>query len=178
MKTTAFLLTVLVGGAAGVAFASGAKTEGPDSRVTVTYVDPEKFTDFSRNDWEHTSPDLQAELKKFLVATGERYVPAGMHLDIKVTDIDLAGAFEPWRGPQFDHVRVVKAIYPPRIALQFKLTNAQGKTVSAGDRALTDLTFQDRDAFLLPADDYLRYEKSLLTDWFSSEFKSVKVAGD
>ena len=41
-------------------------------------------------------------------------VPEGDKLTITFTDIDLAGDFEPWRGPQWDEVRIVKAIYPPR----------------------------------------------------------------
>jgi hypothetical protein len=33
-----------------------------------------------------------------------------MRLEVKITDIDLAGDFELFRGPQFDHVRVNKSI--------------------------------------------------------------------
>jgi hypothetical protein len=33
---------------------------------------------------------------------------AGLTLDMRMTNIDLAGEFEPWRGPQFDRVRIMR----------------------------------------------------------------------
>jgi hypothetical protein len=57
---------------------------------------------------------------------GERYVPVGMQLKMKVTDIDLAGGFEPWRGPQFGAIRITREIYPPRISLEFRLIDGSG----------------------------------------------------
>jgi hypothetical protein len=74
------------------------------SRVSVTFVQPERFTDVK--DSLLASPkgtaDLLAEIDRYLHAAGERYVPPGLALEIQVTNIDLAGEFEPWRGPQFD----------------------------------------------------------------------------
>jgi hypothetical protein len=103
---------------------------------------------------------------------GEIYVPAGMHLEIKVTDVDLAGDFEPWRSPQFDHVRILRGIYPPRISLEFRLTDGSGALVSAGKRVLYDIAYQQR--VVRPSDDYLRYEKDILRDWFRNEFSVLK----
>ena len=176
MKTHIMILAAALGGSAALALAAGPAPV--DSRVSVTFVDPEHFTDLRQEDNEPTSQVLLDQLKDFISRTGGQYVPAGMNLEIKVTDVDLAGQFEPWRGPEFSHVRVVKSLYPPRIKLQFKLTDAHGQTVSSGDRNLTDLAFQMRDAFLLRSDDSLRYEKDLLRDWFSREFKSAAVAGN
>jgi hypothetical protein len=163
---------------AGLAFAVDPAVAKTDSRVSVVFVDPQKFTDLKQEDWDVSSPYLLDQLQKFMCRTGERFVPAGMRLEIRVTDIDLAGGFEPWRGPEFDHVRIVKSLYPPRIRLDFSLSDAQGKVVRAGQRELTDLAFQMRDAFARPSDDYLRYEKDLLRDWFQHEFRSIKVAGN
>ena len=100
-------------------------------------------------------------------------------MKIKVTDIDLAGDFEPWRGPQFDQVRITRDIYPPRISLEFRLTDGSGGIVSAGKRELRDLAYQRRlirplDDYLRYEDDYLRYEKDILRDWFRSEFSDLK----
>ncbi len=102
---------------------------------------------------------LSDELQKFMREMGERYVPRGMQLEIKVTDIDLAGDFEPWRGPQFD---------------QLRLTDGSGGIVSAGKRELRDIAYQRRLVRLL--DDYLRYEKDILRDWFRSEFSDLKTS--
>jgi len=117
---------------------------------------------------------LRDELQKFMREMGERYVPRGMQLEIKVTDIDLAGDFEPWRGPQFDQVRITRDIYPPRISLEFRLTDGSGGIVSAGKRELRDIAYQRR--LVRPLDDYLRYEKDILRDWFRSEFSDLKTS--
>jgi len=178
MKTHIMILAAALGGSVALAGAAEPAPAPADSRVSVTFVDPGHFTDFKQDDNDATSQFLVDQLREFIATTGGRYVPAGMNLEIKVTDVDLAGSFEPWRGPEFARIRVVKSIYPPRIKLQFKLTDARGQTVSSGDRSLTDLAFQMRDPFLQPSDDYLRYEKDLLRDWFRTEFKPLTVAGN
>ncbi len=140
--------------------------------VTVVFVNPQHFTDAGYTEWGGTSTYLLDQLRTFMEQTGARYLPEGMHLEINVTDVDLAGAFEPWHGPGYDDIRVVRAIYPPKIDLNFRLTNAKGAVVKEGKCHLTDLAFQMRIAF--PSTDYLRYEKSLLSDWFDSEFRDLK----
>jgi hypothetical protein len=177
MKTMMLILAAALGGGVGLACASEPTPTQAGARISVVFVDPQRFTDLKQEEGGQTSPMLLDQLRDFMLQTGERSVPAGMHLDIRVTDVDLAGGFEPWRGPEFDRVRIVKSLYPPRLQLEFKLTDAEGRVVGAGDRQLTDLAFQTRDAFARPGDDYLRYEKDLLRDWFHREFKPVKVAG-
>ncbi len=178
MKTHLIVLAAVLGGSAGLAFATEPAQTGADARVSVNFVDPQHFTDLKEEDAGDTSPQLLDQLKDFIAKTGASYVPAGMRLEVSVTDVDMAGRFEPWRGPQWDHVRIVKSIYPPRIRLDFKLTDARGRVVNSGQRSLTDLAFQTRDPFLVPSDDSLRYEKDLLRDWFRSEFKSTAMAGN
>jgi hypothetical protein len=106
--------------------------------------------------------------------TGARYLPESMRLEIKITDIDLAGDFELFRGPQFDHVRVNKSIYPPRIALEFRVVDAGDQTIKEGQRQLTDLNYQLRVDY--PREDPLRHEKEILRDWLRGEL-SVLQAG-
>jgi len=171
MKTKV-ILVIAVLGAAGAARAFGAAPPPPESRVSVIPVDPQKFTDAKRDSWSGTSPELVGELQDFFQKTGEAYVPAGMRLEIRLTDVDLAGEFEPQRGPRFDDIRIVKAVYPPRINLQFKLTNAQGKVVRSGERRLTDLGFEMQTVW--PPDDHLRFEKEMIRDWYAQEFHGLK----
>jgi len=54
----------------------------------------------------------------------------------------MAGEFETWRGPQACSVRVMLDIYAPRIRLEFRLTDRDGKVVSAGPRDLRDPLYQ------------------------------------
>ena len=87
------------------------------ARVSVVFVKPEGFTDVRYSKTERNSPAILLQLQRFILDTAARYLPESMRLEVKITDIDLAGDFELFRGPQFDHVRVIKSIYPPRIAL-------------------------------------------------------------
>jgi hypothetical protein len=142
--------------------------------MTVIFVRPQHFTDVKYAKSEPNSAALLNELHRFMCTMGERYVPTGMQVEITVTDIDVAGDFEPWRGPQFDHVRITRDIYPPRIALAFRLTDDSGRIVSTGSRAIRDIAYQAR--LVRPPDDYLRYEKDMLREWFHGEFSSLKTS--
>jgi len=175
MASNLLIFTILLRAASvGLAGTIVAAVAESDTRIVVVFVQPQHFTDMTYAKDAHTSGALRDELQKFMREMGERYVPRGMQLEIKVTDIDLAGDFEPWRGPQFDQVRITRDIYPPRISLEFRLTDGSGGIVSAGKRELRDIAYQRR--LVRPLDDYLRYEKDILRDWFRSEFSDLKTS--
>jgi hypothetical protein len=150
---------------------SGCAASAPDdevvSRVSVSFVEPEKFTDSRRVKLAPTSAGVLRELEKFLIETGRRYLPATTKLSIRVTDIDLAGDFELFRGPQADQVRINKGLYPPRILLEFEVIDSTAAVVRSGKRDLTDINYQVRNVY--PREDYLRYEKDILRDWLRAE---------
>ena len=152
--------------------AAAAPVTDSASRVSVTFVEPEKFTDARRAELEPTSSGVLRELEKFLTETGARYVPENMKLNIRVTNVDLAGDFELFRGPQADQVRITKGLYPPHIALEFEVVDSAEKVVKSGKRDLTDIDYQLRSVY--PTDDYLRYEKDILRDWLRAEFGDLK----
>jgi hypothetical protein len=114
------------------------------ARVSVVFFKPEGFTDAGYSKTERTSPAILLQLQRFILKTAAGYLPESMRLEVKITDIDLAGDFELFRGPQFDHVRVTKSIYPPRIALEFRVVDAGDQTIKEGQRQLTDLNYQLR----------------------------------
>ena len=142
------------------------------SRVSVSFVEPEKFTDARRAELRPTSAGVLHELEKFLIESGARYVPENMKLNIRVTNVDLAGDFELFRGPQADQVRITKGLYPPHIVLEFEVVDSAGKAVKSGKRDLTDIDYQLRSVY--PSEDYLRYEKDILRDWLRAEFGDLK----
>lgn len=141
------------------------------SRVTVTFVHPERFTDVKDMAFgsERGAADLLGDLRRYLEVEGERYVPTRWTLEVRVTDVDLAGEIEPWRGPQFDRVRIVREVYPPRIDLEFRLADANGGVFMEGKRVLRDPLYLTRAS--LGDSDRLRYEKQLLGDWLPREFR-------
>jgi hypothetical protein len=83
-------------------------------RISVVFVKPDSFTDAGYSKSERSSPAILLQLQRFIVETATSRLPEPLRLEIKVTDIDLAGDFELFHGPQFDHLRVNKSIYPPR----------------------------------------------------------------
>ena len=166
-----WLCLAVAGAGRMLAFDSG----GP--RVEVAFFEPAHFTDV-RDSYPIGSDQGRdatlAELKSYLVERALHCLAPGQKLTITVTDVDLAGDFEPWRGAQWGDVRVVRDIYPPCIELSFQLKDAEGTIVKSGKRTLRDLTFQMR--LSLNTDDPLRYDKGLLDDWLSAEFRPAKGA--
>src|SRR5258707_10542858 len=81
---------------------------------------------------------------QFLAERAAPRLPQGQRLEVHLTDVQRAGGFEPWRGPQAADVRIVRDIYPPRIDLRFKLLGADGKLLREGSRQLRDASFMMR----------------------------------
>lgn len=158
---------------AGVAFAASKA----DSRVQVDWTNPGDFSE-ARESYGtglgRESPDeWLGDLAKHLRYRAERVLPSGDTLKVTFTDVHRAGEYEPWRGPRWDDVRIIKDIYPPRIDLTFTLTDAGGAVVKEGKRELRDPAFLQRGA--LNEHDPLRFEKRMLDDWLRREFPD---AGD
>jgi hypothetical protein len=178
--SSATLATALLVALAVPAFpadsASKTSEQGSD-RVEVSYKDPEKFTDVKDSSMgsDRDRENYLSLLKTHLEERGAKEIPDGAKLSVTISDVDMAGDFEPWRGPQFNDVRVVKEIYPPRIHLTFKLTGSDGSVLKEGERKLSDLSFQ-MNATPAFSNDSLKYEKSLLDNWLRSEFTDVKTA--
>lgn len=165
--------------AAGVALASAASADQPpaDSRVQVGWTAPSDFSESKEsygNGLGRQKPDeWLGDLAKHLRYRAERILPQDEHLNVTFTNVQLAGTYEPWRGPRWDDVRIIKNQYPPRIDLAFTLTDAHGAVVKQGDRKLRDPAFMQRG--ILNETDPLRFEKRMLDDWLRSEFPD---AGD
>lgn len=165
----------LLGGCASAPVATKGPAAQEPVRVQVDWTDPQKFADLRENpvgspatrnpeEWVQT-------LARWLQTRADSFVPPGDRLRVTFTDIRRAGSYEPWRGPQWTDVRIIKDIYPPRIDLRFTLTDAHGATVAEGERQLRDLAFLQRN--VLDTTDPLRYEKRLLDDWLRKEFPAA-----
>jgi Protein of unknown function (DUF3016) len=163
---------LLIAAPTGRAFAADALPAGAE-RVTVHIPRPEAFTDFKATcvGMDERTRGLLGDLTQFIRASAARYLAAGRALEITLTDVDMAGEFETWRGPQACSVRVMLDIYAPRLRLDFHVTDRDGKVVSSGSRDLRDPLYLTRAVFL--AADALRYEKNLLLEWLQREFGGV-----
>ena len=169
MKTKLFLAAIF-SLAIGSAVQAASSTK-PAAPVTVTFVAPENFTDVKDGpfDSERSRAQVLDALKAHIEDLSRSYVTNGRHLEVKVTDVDLAGEFEPWRGVDFDHIRILKEIYPPRMELEFRLLDADGKVISEGKRHLQELGYLMTT--VMPTTDPLRFDKDMLRSWMRQEFK-------
>lgn len=165
------LLGVLALLAASCTAVAKPKTVHP-SRVEVTWTDPTRFAELrespSSSRVRMKPEEWLGQLARSLRQRAERILPKGEHLSVTITDVKRAGTFEPWRGPNFDDVRIIKDIYPPRINLRFTLLAADGRQIADGERELRDPAFLGRSTPF--QSDPLRYEKRLLADWLRREF--------
>jgi hypothetical protein len=144
------------------------------ARAEVLFFEPLKFTDV-RDSYmgDSTRTTYLEQIRDHLLEQAKYYVPEGHMLSVTFTDIDMAGDFEPWHGPRWSDVRIVKDIYPPRMSLSFRLTDAEGRVVMEGRRELRDLAFMMKITMGF-RDDPVRHEKALLDDWLRSEFPRVR----
>jgi Protein of unknown function (DUF3016) len=172
MKTLQYLLIGALG--FGSALVSGAAENRVIARAEVLFFEPQKFTDVRDSQMGDARRTTYLEqIRDHVLEQAKYYVPEGCLLRVTFTDIDMAGDFEPWRGPQWSDIRVVKDIYPPRITLTFRLTDAEGNVIKEGKRELRDLSFMMKISTTF-RDDPVRHEKALLDDWLRSELPRVR----
>ena len=168
----ALTVTVCLAGASdgGDAHAGSDTARTTGGSVTVEFVEPSRYVD-ARARCSDTEPTGLDELAQLLRAEGARRLPTGWTLTVAVTELDRAGALEPWRGPQFCWLRIMRDVYPPRIDVRFAVTDAQGERRREGRRELRDLNYLQHAAF--PDSDPLRYEKALLREWLRAELEGL-----
>ncbi len=174
MKTPRLLFAAALGlMAVGAAHAFDPSKPGP--KVEVVFFEPDKFTDVrdsAFSDDEKARNATLGELRTYIVRQAGRLLSPGQQLKITVTDVDLAGDFEPWRGGQWADVRIVKEIYPPEIKLAYQLTSEDGTVLKQGDRELRDMSFMM--TLSIDRNDPLRFEKDMLDSWLREEFRGVR----
>ena len=174
MKTLSRYAVVLLGLAVPVALSAAGPAKAP-VRTEVVFEKPENFTDVKDGEMgsDRGRDGILEQIREFIVERAEKALPAGQKLTVTFSDIDLVGEYEPWRGPQFSDVRIVKSIYPPRFKFSYKITDAAGKIVKEGKEDLRDLAFDMR--LTIDRQDPLRFEKDILKDWISEATRAPKA---
>lgn len=170
MQALASRATLLAAAALLAACAGTPRTTGaPPGAISVSWSDTAGFSD--ARDSRDTPAMREAwvsELGRHLAERAAVQLPADQKLEVRFTDIRRAGGYEPWRGPQADQVRIVRDVYPPRIALEFRRLGPDGRVLQSGRRELRDPAFLMRPN-PSPSDPLAR-EKLLLDDWLRQEF--------
>lgn len=168
MKTTlgSFLIATLITSASVALAAPEASSAVPRATATVELIEPEKFTDFKSShlggsaETRHLTRELQRETNRLAA----KHLPAGYRVMLRITDIDMAGEYEPERGSPSDQVRIMRGVYTPKIEFAYSVTDAEGNVVASGERRLTDVGYEMR--LRSPRRDELMIETELLADFF------------
>lgn len=145
------------------------------ARAEVTYHEPDRFTDLRDRDFE-TQRGRQStldQLREHIEKRAASSLPAGYTLTVVVSDVDLAGDYEPWRTKLAD-VRVVRDIYPPRISLEYTVKDAAGQVLDTAKRELTDMAFLH--TLTIDRNDTLRHEKALIDTWMRRDIRRAVPA--
>src|SRR4051812_46600224 len=130
MKLNRLLLVTLTGLAPVFAFAVSPKPTAPahsSGRSEVQFLEAEKYTDVGGSvDDKSDKNGYLNMLRDHVDRLAGEFVPEGQKIALTFTDIDLAGDFPPGRNASVDQIRVMKDIYPPRMAFSYRITDASG----------------------------------------------------
>ena len=171
MKTPRCLLFLALGSLlAGCQTTPAVNNHVTAADVTVVFQDSDKFTDVRDSLGGLTNQAYLDILGKYLKEKAPARLQAGQKLTVTFTDIDRAGDFEPGRQMKFDRVRIIKALYFPRMKLTFQVLDASGKIVQEGQRSLSNMNFQ-YESLPIRTSEELYYDTELLNRWLHAEFK-------
>lgn len=149
------------------AYAASAAPGAPVNlgNVEVSYSNPGKFTEMDRNPNERM--DWLDQLSAYVAKRASSSLPAGQKLSVTITDVQLAGIYEPWRRGSLAQTRIVRDTTPPRVDLSFKLESATGAVIKEGERNLRDIAFLSRTTY--HRGEPLAHEKNLIDAWVTKE---------
>jgi hypothetical protein len=103
--------------------------------ITIQYVNPQHFTDFSihNRDIRYSASIFTQKITEDLEPILRKRFP-GNRLTLRFTNIDLAGT----GTTAARSVRVVRTNRPARLSFDYLLQDASGRSVASGSQTLTD----------------------------------------
>ncbi|VVO34263.1 DUF3016 domain-containing protein [Pseudomonas fluorescens] len=145
--------------------------------VEVSFKNPESYRDASlRTTGYETGADdyVMKQLRSAFEQLGKRYLQPGQVLQVEVSDIDLAGRYEPWHV-NANQVRFMRDITWPSMKLHYVL-KLNDQTIRQADVQLSDKFYLQRPGRAAHSD-RLYAEKAMLADWFRTEFQAQHISG-
>ncbi len=146
------------------------------AQFEVEWVSPEDFRDAHYYDYnsKKSRSIVLNDLQRFFERRAKSTLPEGGMLKMSVTQLDLAGEFEPWLRHNLDDVRIVKSIYPAFIEFDYQYMDANGTVIAEGNERLRDNIIYPnvRVRFMRNSENY-PYIKSLVIDWMRELDKEV-----
>jgi hypothetical protein len=133
--------------------------------VTVSYGDPDRFTD--AGDRNNDPRQVMQDLERYLKELGNRYLPASSDLKIEVLDLDRAG----WPRMNLPtEIRIITGKADmPCIDLNYTL-EADNKVLQSRRERVCDRDYLRPLGPQYSQNDPLVYEKRMLEQWFRERF--------
>ncbi len=136
MKLTVYAICAIVMLFGGVSCTTEGGRGAGSAVVTVQFVNPEKFTDFSvqGRDVRSSASVFTEEVTRTLEPVMESRFPASA-LTLRFTNIDLAGRR---RSARASSARIVRSLTAARLSFDYVLQAETGRTVASGSQRLVD----------------------------------------
>ena len=137
--------------------------------VSVSFENPENYSDLSHEDAKATLKEIDAWLQKM----GAMYLPPGQKLTIRIFDVDQAGEERlERRSARIDR----RILYSggadwPRMHLAYVLS-ADGAELARGEEDLSEMNYLMDQLPMTLRNEPLAYEKRMLQKWFRARFAS------
>lgn len=161
---------------AGAALALGAVLLlAPAARAEtgVTFVAPQNYRDGNLG-WGPVDQRLTLEgLERIIRTAAAKRLPAGYEIDVAVLDVDLAGKIDPVRT-RTGELRVMRQDTWPSMTLRYTLRRS-GKVIARGEETLRAMNYL-MDPVAIRSSEPLRFEKTMLNDWFRARFAGLGAA--
>ncbi len=153
------------------------KSSAAETRVT--FEDSAQFTDVKSGpiNTEKGENRILASIEKAFQKEADHVLPSGYSLAVTVDDVDLAGDQEPV-PPSFGEYRILKDIYPPRIAFRYTVLDANEREVASGSAALLDMNYLNKA--MTPASRYsdpAAHVNDLIANWSRGELRRAIEQG-
>jgi hypothetical protein len=101
-------------------------------------------------------------------------LPEGYVLSINVSDLDLAGDIRPSMSSW--QIRIMTAIYWPRMNFSYELRNEKAELISSGTEELRDMDYLNRARFPSGVT-HFEFEERMVQDWFRRQLAAGSFPG-
>ena len=145
------------------------------AKVELRFVDPLTYTDGTLRDISSgkSREETYNALHKVFERLAKRHLADHQTLLITITELDLAGEFEPWRVNLHD-VRFMRTVTWPRMQFTYEVLE-RGQIVISGAADLKDMNYL-RGSHRYSRGGRMHYERRMLSEWFSKTFSKSNTA--
>ncbi|NMP15175.1 DUF3016 domain-containing protein [Thalassotalea sp. Y01] len=133
-----------------------------DRSATVTLLNPSDFNDIDTGNIGIQSDFEQRVADKLAEALADHFDGKDVTIDIKFTNIDLAGETR----FNMQEIRILKDVYIPKMSFEYVIKDSSGKVVREESADIKDMGYLSRTLFGRAADEMIGYDKRMLVEYF------------